>query len=112
MTPLDPGDTRSLPERIACLGAAPGHWHFAWCVSADGGRWPWLIDPTADDGDTAGIGAPHEQLGPLPARWQARLDQTRCGRPRHDGQPCRTPTGRPGDPCHWHRAPIGIEETP
>lgn len=56
-------------------------------------------------GDASPASAPHEQLGPLPARWTdrlARLAGPRCGQPRRDGRPCRRHVARPGHPCHQH----------
>ena len=47
----------------------------------------------------------HERLGPVPVQWQRRIRQAqlRCGRPRSDGQPCRTPVARAGHSCANHR---------
>lgn len=47
----------------------------------------------------------HEQLGPLPPRWFARvrLAPLRCGRPTKTGTPCRVEIAVPGRTCGWHR---------
>ena len=60
------------------------------------------------------LDAPHEQLGPLPARYTQHLVATRrihlCGRPTKSGCPCRTPVARAGQVCAWHRIPNTTEE--
>lgn len=100
-------DPRAIPDAAtaACLGDGR---HLAWCISTSGDIWPWIVAPH-DDG-TVGCNcpdcAPHEQHRPIPHRMQVMLDrpvQPRCGRPRADGQPCRTFVARPGTACHWHR---------
>lgn len=50
--------------------------------------------------------APHEQLGPLPARWRDRvqLAPIRCGRRTLRGSRCRIPVTQPGQACGHHRA--------
>lgn len=82
----------------------------AWCVAADGTAWPWLLAPLcaehreqARHGCTCPACAPHEQPGPLPTAVRVRVEQSRCGAPRADGHPCRTPVARPGGRCAWHR---------
>ncbi|WP_375489676.1 hypothetical protein [uncultured Mycobacterium sp.] len=51
--------------------------------------------------------AAHEQLGPLPLDYVARITASRrvhrCGRRTVSGTPCQTPVHRPGDACGWHR---------
>lgn len=48
----------------------------------------------------------HEQLGPLPGRWQAAVRDAvwRCGRQRRDGGRCRAQVGQHGDACVHHRS--------
>lgn len=56
--------------------------------------------------DVLCAGAPHEQLGPLPAEWRVRVHGEmafRCGRRRSDGQPCRAQVRHHGEACCWHR---------
>ncbi|SIK28976.1 hypothetical protein [Mycobacteroides abscessus] len=101
-------------ERSACLCdvGAPGHSAVV-TVASDGRDALWITDdaelhaehPRCGNGDQ-----PHEQIGALPPDVQARIDQAytrrnwpRCGRPRKDGQPCRTPVARRGQHCSWHR---------
>lgn len=83
------------------------------CITPDGGRVLWLLANRGHikDGDEFGCScqrcAPHEHPDrPIPPRMTAALDrptQPRCGRPRTDGQPCRTLVARDGLACHWHR---------
>lgn len=82
------------------------------CVTPDGRDVWWLLahgNPEVEDdyGCSCEKCAPHEHPDhPLPPRIKQMLDRPtrpRCGRPRADGQPCRTPVGRPGAACRWHR---------
>lgn len=80
------------------------------CVADDGQADLVLIDGALLDGkqstyDPTTPQAPHEQTGPMPPRWRARvqLAPLRCGRRTKAGSACRTHVGRPGMPCHWHR---------
>lgn len=49
--------------------------------------------------------ATHEQAGPLPPQWRARvqLAPARCGRRTKTGARCRAYVGRPGDACGRHK---------
>lgn len=83
------------------------------CVTPDGQTVLWLLAHQGEIGydDTFGCAcrdcAPHEIPDcSIPGRMRAVLDrptQSRCGRPRLDGHPCRTPVAHPGLVCHWHR---------
>ena len=55
--------------------------------------------------DSACPAAPHEQVGPLPPRWQARVALTPfyCGRTTRAGTRCRIPVSHAGQACGWHR---------
>jgi hypothetical protein len=97
----------ALPADAASVG---GGWFAAMCVDATGGTWPWLLAPGGDQlpcGCMCRKCAPHEQNGPIPRAWATDNLPTRCGRPRHDGKPCRQPDPS-GHGCPWHRD----EETP
>jgi hypothetical protein len=94
----DDPERRSLALQELCLG---GGWHAGVGVGPGGDCWPWLIHPD-DDTPAQHVVPPHEQLGPLPALYRHRLDQHRCGRPRRDGKPCRTPVARSGLTCANH----------
>ncbi len=64
--------------------------------STDGGSYfdPWCAD------------APHEQYGPLPLKWQQRMDDAftpRCGRPTKSGRACRSLVPEKGCACAHHR---------
>ncbi len=72
-------------------------------VHPDGSESLWLLVPGDDDGPASPPPA-HEQTGPLPESYQRRLAQLRCGRPRVDGLPCRTPVAAVGQACSHHRA--------
>lgn len=77
-------------------------------VNANGARLLWLVDNTRIDESGVDLGnrlPPHELHGPLPADVAHRVASVpiRCGRPRADGRPCRSPVARPGDACAWHR---------
>ena len=72
-------------------------------VHPDGSESLWLLVPGDDDGPASPPPA-HEQTGPLPESYQRRLAQLRCGRPRVDGLPCRTPVAAVGQTCSHHRA--------
>lgn len=84
--------------------------HRLWAATAchpDGSTWPWALtdDRDAPAGCCCPRCAPHDQAGPLPPRYTARLASVapRCGRPRADGQPCRAWVATPGAACRWHR---------
>jgi len=70
-------------------------------VHSDGSETMWLLVPGGDDGPASPPPA-HEQTGPLPESYQRRLAQPRCGQPRLDGRPCRTPVARSGLTCANH----------
>ncbi len=73
-------------------------------VHPDGSESLWVLVAGGDDGP-ASPPPPHEQTGPLPESYQRRLAQPRCGRPRVDGKPCRTPVAVVGQTCGHHRPP-------
>lgn len=87
--------------------------HATVCVTPDGDTVLWLLahDGQFDHADEFGCAcldcAPHERPGvQLPDRMRAVLErpvQSRCGRRRSDGYPCRTPVARTGLACYWHR---------
>lgn len=78
-----------------------------------------LIAETARIGDPTAIfdagcaDAPHEQLGPLPARWRDRvaLAPFYCGRQTLRGTRCRIPVTQPGGTCGWHRPQTKTTDT-
>lgn len=85
-----------------CLGDG---WHAVETVDTDGERSYWLLDPDGTSGRLL-FTPPHEQVGPLPRGFVARLAtpvQPRCGRPRLDGGACRTMVGYRGAACGHHR---------
>ena len=96
-------------ERSACLCdvGSPG-FVAAWSVAPDGEDVAWLVDEAellkGADAQHGSANQVHEQLGPLPGHWRARvyLSPIRCGRARADGRPCRQLVGAPGRPCAWH----------
>ena len=80
--------------------AADGTEHLVLASRADLGHGSVQYDPTCSDV------APHEQTGPLSARWLARVivAPLRCGhRTKTTGRPCRRPVPHPGAACRWHR---------
>ncbi|MEZ7240782.1 hypothetical protein ACWEQV_12600 [Rhodococcus aetherivorans] len=99
------------PDRTLLLGNG---WRASVCITPRGDASLWLVAHHDD-----GIGcacldcAPHEHPSrPMPTRILAALDARttlRCGRPRTDGQPCRTVVARRGATCRWHRS-HAIEE--
>ena len=89
-----------------CLGHG---WHAVAAVEADGSVGYWLIDPGARPDGRRHHTPAHEELGPLPPVYLARLARPplrRCGRPRKDGAPCETFVYRPGAACHHHRTEV------
>lgn len=96
------------PSRATVLGVfACGHELQAGvAVRPDGSEWLWLLVPGGDLDDTPrGPWPDHERTGPLPATYRHRLAQHRCGQPRLDGRPCRTPVARSGLTCAHHAQP-------
>jgi hypothetical protein len=101
-------------ERSACLCdvGAPSP-SVAVAVTDDGHDTLWMVDHAELNAEHPRCGnsdQPHEQVGSLPPDVRARVEQVhtrrnwpRCGRPRKDGQPCRTPVARRGQHCSWHR---------
>jgi hypothetical protein len=97
------------PASCTCIDE---HHDLVWAVSPGGEQWPIIRDTEVTGLHTMPVGAaattrvaPHENIGPLNPSWRLRitLASIRCGRPRQDGQPCRTHVGRPGVACHHHR---------
>lgn len=102
-------------ERSACLcQAGLTDYVAAVCVADTGEEVLWLVNVMVLDGgcDHALHGdadQPHERLGHLPRRvydriWSTQGDDadSRCGRPRADGQPCRQRVSDPGAACCFH----------
>jgi hypothetical protein len=87
-----------------------------WALAAVGESvWLLRLNGTDDavNGDAGRRFAPHEQDGPLPPTWRAKVIRVaaglpalppRCGRPtRADGHPpCRARVAEPGQTCQWH----------
>jgi hypothetical protein len=99
-----------IAEPLSCCCIDAEH-QLVWVVSASGEAWPIIRDTTITERTEVALGAeqttrlaPHEGAGPLGSWWRERIAQPRCGRPRRDGQPCRTPVARVGDVCGNHRA--------
>lgn len=97
MSDIDPANY-SLALHELCLGDG---WHAGVGIGPDGTSWPWIVAPDTDEPGHRVIPA-HEQLGPLPALYRHRISQHRCGRPRRDGKPCRTPVAHQGLTCANH----------
>ena len=68
-------------------------------IEPDGSESMWVVVPGADEDTPRDPWPDHERTGPLPARFA----QPRCGRPRVDGKPCRTPVAVVGQTCGHHR---------
>jgi hypothetical protein len=96
-------DGRPIPDGGVELDGGYG---LAWCVAADGSRWPWLISPHCSCDGYVGCMcrncAPHEQAGGLPRKVREAIGLV-CGRPSRKGQPCRNLVPRLGDACKVHR---------
>jgi hypothetical protein len=95
-------------ERSACLCdvGAPDY-VAAVCVTPDGEDLLWLVSKTELDAEQPRCGKaaqPHEKLGRLPQTVRDRIwgDMLRCGRLRHNGQPCRRRVSTPGRACDAH----------
>ena len=81
-------------------------------VTATGSTVLWLMVPLCDHCEAQAVHgsiatATHERLGPLPESWWRRIRETpiRCGRPRGDGKPCRTPVTHNNAACRRHESP-------
>ena len=104
MSRFDNLDRWSLPDEHVEL---PGiDLRLAWCVNADGSRWPWLVAPDRSD-DLGCHCAAHEELGPLPDAVARRLQDVlarppRCGSTRRDGGRCRALVPAHGRRCRHH----------
>ncbi|MBS4730062.1 hypothetical protein MSM1_17535 [Mycobacterium sp. SM1] len=104
--------SRIDPNTVACLcDCGTRDYIAAAAIDADGSRHLLLarVDAIGDGKthyDPACSHVPHEQLGPLPPAWRARvqLAPLRCGRPTLAGTPCRCIVTTPGAPCHLHKA--------
>jgi len=98
----DPGRTTVL-HTFTC-----GH-ELQACVAIDpdGDESMWVVIPGADEDTPRDPWPDHERTGPLPARFS----QPRCGQPRLDGRPCRTPVARSGLACANHTHAIGKEQS-
>jgi hypothetical protein len=96
-------------ERSACLcHAGAPDCMAAVCVTEDGETVLWLVSATelgADQPRAGNPNQPHEKLGRLPQSVRDRIwgDSLRCGRPRSNGQPCRTRVNEPGQVCSFHQ---------
>lgn len=99
------------PDRNVCL-CCDGLVGYSAAVALDAEGTEHLVlieDAAVDDEhvryDAACTTVIHEQIGPLPTRWQARVRYApiRCGRPTKAGYPCRVEVARPGSTCGWHR---------
>jgi hypothetical protein len=98
--------------RSSCLCGAglPGYAAVV-AIDQDGGTDLVLIDQSALGCEVHNIynpttpQAPHEQTGPLPYHWRARvhLAPLRCGQPTQHGRPCRVIVAQPGQACGRHR---------
>lgn len=99
------------PDRTVCLcrDGLVGY-SVAVAIDVDGAEHLVLIEDVSIGNervryDAACTTVIHEQHGPLPPRWQARVRYAplRCGRPTRAGRPCRVEVTRPGGACGWHR---------
>ena len=77
-------------------------------IAPDGTRELWIVDLDGlgvDGTDHGAIEPPaHEKARGLPRELRA-LFAKRCGRPRKDGQPCRSIVAHRGAACPAHRPP-------
>ena len=101
------GRTLADPIRTTALHVYTCGHELQACVAVrpDGSESLWLLVPGADDNAPRGPWPDHERTGPLPATYRHRLAQHRCGQPRLDGRPCRTPVAVVGQTCGHHRPP-------
>ena len=83
----------------------------ATAIRADGRETLVLAAVAAIGDEAAGYDAEcravaHDQLGPLPDEFVARISSRtgRCGRRTQAGTPCKIRVPRPGAACEWHRA--------
>ncbi len=97
------------PSRTTVLGVFDCGHQLQACVAVDpdGDESLWIIVPGASEDTPRDPWPDHERTGPLPARFA----QPRCGQPRLDGRPCRTPVARSGLTCHAHPIAIGKEQS-
>lgn len=79
-------------------------WRLA-LVQHPGAPWMWLLSPTDGEvGCACRECAPHEQLGPLPAKYAEQVGAApRCGRATRSGSPCRRTVRKYGAACAQHR---------
>ncbi|WP_138843652.1 hypothetical protein [Rhodococcus pyridinivorans] len=115
-------DEKSIPDPRRTITLDNGT-TAAECITSEGTITLWLlntcdVEPVDQYGCACWHCVPHEYPGAtLPPDIQRRLDramQPRCGRPRRDGAPCRTPVARPGLSCHNHAhtpTPEGTDRT-
>lgn len=105
------------PARCACLCDLAADYVLAVAVEPDGAT-HYVLAHQPDIGDPAVRYTPdcpdaaHEQPGPLPPRWAARVELAplRCGRRTRSGRRCRVPVARPNAACGRHRtAPTTTE---
>ncbi len=94
------------PADVVCFGEA----HPVVAVLATGETQFWLIDyDHLDEHDgkggscCTGMVPDHEQLGPLPRRWQRGIQQCRATS-RTTGARCRNSARPPSRYCHEHAA--------
>jgi hypothetical protein len=97
--------------RTTCLCdvGAPGLWA-AVAVAPDGTDHLLVadLDSLGDERvryDAACAAIAHDQLGPLPATWRARVELSplRCGQSTKTGRPCRQIVTHAGSTCRRHR---------
>jgi hypothetical protein len=96
------------PQRSTCLcDAGAPDYVAAVCVTPDGEDVLWLVSKSELHAEHPRCGVAqqrHEQLGRLPQWIRERVwgELLRCGRPRGNGQPCRSRVLIPGRPCSFH----------
>ena len=96
-------DERPIIDWRAGSICLAGGRHVVEAVNPDGSTSFWVYDDDDRDSKQTHPIPRHELLGPLPPDVAARVQASRCGRPRLDGQPCQAYVSRPGLACHHHR---------